>query len=124
MLTPAASLLAFIGTGLTAIAVFAPRRAPSATVSFAPALDPPAFDRCVPPAATSDAEPARSCAPGWPALVDPSTDGGDVAVRLALVGALSELATPWADAILRRALDEEADPQVRAAAGAAMRDAG
>jgi hypothetical protein len=43
-------------------------------------------------------------------------------VRLALVEALCDLATPWADAILQRARDEEPDPQVRAAAGAANRD--
>ncbi len=122
MLTPIPSLLAFIGTGLTALAVFAPGRPRAAKVSFAPPLEPAPFERWAPTPAPGDPEPPRRSAPCWPGLVDPSTDAGDVAVRLALIDALIELATPWADAVLRRAVDEEADPQVRAAVGAALRD--
>jgi hypothetical protein len=124
VLTPTPTLLAFIGTGLTAIAVFAPGRPRPATVSFAPPGEPPAFERWTPPPASDDPEPPRPSSPVWLALVDPSADGSDVTVRLALVEALAALATPWADAILRHVLDEEPEPQVRAAAAAAMREAG
>ena len=124
MLTPTPTLLAFIGTGLTAIAVFAPGRPRPATVSFAPPLAPPPFKRWTPPPASDDPEPPRPSSPVWLALVDPRADGSDVAVRLALVEALTALATPWADAILRDVLAEDPDSQVRAAASAAIREAG
>ncbi len=117
---PIPTMLAFIGTSLTAIAVFAPERPRAATVSFAPPIEPPPVERWLPPPAPGDDEAASPRTPGWPALVDPRADGSEVAVRLALVDALVALATPWADAILRRALDEESDPQVRAAAGASV----
>jgi hypothetical protein len=123
-LTPIPALLAFIGTGLTAIAVFAPGRPRAATVSFAPPLEPPPLERWAPQPAPSAPHTPQPSAPCWPELVDPRADGSDIAVRLALVDALAVLATPWADTILRRVLDEEPDPQVRAAAGAAMRDTG
>jgi hypothetical protein len=124
VLTPIPALLAFIGTGLTAIAVFAPGRPRAATVSFAPALEPLPLERWAAPPAPSEPQPPRPSAPRWPELVDPRADGSDVAVRLALVDALAALATPWADTILQGVLDEESDSHVRAAAGAAMRDAG
>jgi len=124
VLTPIPALLAFIGTGLTAIAVFAPGRPRAATVSFAPPLEPPPLERWAPQPAPTEPHPPQPSAPRWPELVDPRADGSDVAARLALVDALAVLATPWADTILRRVLDEEPDPQVRAAAGAAMRDTG
>ncbi len=133
MLTPIATLLAFAGTGLTAIAVFAPHRARDATVSFAPPLDvmspePLPVERWAPaPDAmqTETVEPSlASEPPRWPALVDARADGSEIAVRLALIEAFAALATPWADEMLERARDEEADPQVRAAATAARRDAG
>jgi hypothetical protein len=124
MLTPIPAALAFIGTGLTAIAVFAPSRTRAATVSFAPPLEPPPLERWAPEPRPANPEPPQPQAPGWPASVDSRADGSDVAVRLALIDALAALATPWADAILCRALNEEPDPQVRAAADAAMRGAG
>lgn len=133
MLTPVAALLAFAGTGLTAIAVFAPGRSREATVSFAPPIETAAsaalsVERWAPPPQTVQAEPHDANdmelrPPGWPALLDARADGSETAVRLALVEALCDLATPWADAILQRARDEEPDPQVRAAAGAPTRDA-
>jgi hypothetical protein len=124
VLTPTPALLAFIGTGLTAIAVFAPGRPRPATVSFAPPIEPPPIERWTPPPASDDPEPPRSSSPVWLALVDPRADGSDVGVRLALVEALTALATPWADAILRDVLAEDPDSQVRAAASAAIREAG
>lgn len=131
MLTPVAALLAFAGTGLTAIAVFAPGRSREATVSFAPPVETAAsealsVERWAPAPETVQAVPHDAndmeLRPGWPALLDARADGSETAVRLALVEALCDLATPWADAILQRARDEEPDPQVRAAAGAANRD--
>jgi hypothetical protein len=131
VLTPVAALLAFAGTGLTAIAVFAPGRSREATVSFAPPVETAAsaalsVERWAPVPETVQAVPHDAndteLRPGWPALLDARADGSETAVRLALVEALCDLATPWADAILQRARDEEPDPQVRAAAGAANRD--
>lgn len=119
MLTPIPAFLACVGTGLTALAVFAPGRPRAATISFAPPLAPPPLDRWTPAIGTAE-PPAPPPAPRWPALVDPRIDGSDVAVRLALVEALATLATPWAGGILHCALDEDGEQQVRAAAGAAI----
>lgn len=113
-------MLACLGTGLTALAVFAPGRQRAATVSFAPPLAPVPLDRWMLAAAGDAGPPAPPPADRWPALVDPRIDGSDVAVRFALVEALGALATPWAGGVLRSALDEDAEPQVRAAAGAAI----
>jgi hypothetical protein len=120
VLTPIPALLACVGTGLTALAVFAPGRPRAATVSFAPPLAPPPLDRWNAGPSGEVEPPAPPPAARWPALVDPRADGSDVAVRLALVEALAALATPWAGGILRCALDEDGEPQVRAAAGAAI----
>ncbi|HEX3465906.1 MAG TPA: hypothetical protein VHS78_17800 [Candidatus Elarobacter sp.] len=51
----------------------------------------------------------------WPVLVDPSAFECDASTRLALVGALASVRAPWADEILRRALDDEHDAAVREA---------
>lgn len=109
-MTAAALVLAFAGTGLTAFAVFAPARRIEPVVSFAPPADPVAFE---PSPVERWTAPA---APDWPALVDPSAGGSTAPVRLALIEALATLATPWADALLERARDDESDPEVRAAA--------
>ncbi|HEX3467743.1 MAG TPA: hypothetical protein VHT05_06680 [Candidatus Elarobacter sp.] len=109
-MTATALALAFAGTGLTAFAVFAPGRRDSPAVSFAPPADPVTFE---PPPVERWTPPA---APDWPALVDPRAGGSAAPVRLALIEALTTLSTPWADALLERARDDESDPEVRAAA--------
>jgi hypothetical protein len=125
-------LLALLGTALMAVVIFAPSRAPApVTVSFAPPpIPPPPFEQCEPygsepwepPAIEPVAvpPPAAVASAAWPALVDPCASGCDAAVRLGLVEALGAVRTPWAEAILRRAMDDEPDPAVRGAAAAAL----
>jgi hypothetical protein len=117
--------LAVAGTILMAVVIFAPVPVPaSVTVSFAP----PAAPRDSPFTETwpgvTPFEPAGDARiaigddpPRWPALVDPSAADCDAATRLALVEALRSVRAPWADEILRRALDDERDETVREAIG-------
>ncbi|MEA2787177.1 MAG: hypothetical protein QOF71_3281 [Candidatus Eremiobacteraeota bacterium] len=98
-------LLALLGTALMAVVIFVPTRvATPATISFSP--------------------PASACAiartPAWPTLIDRRAAGCDAAARLGLVEALASLRTPWSEAVLRGALDDEPDPAVRAAVVAAL----
>ena len=116
-------LLALLATALMAVVIFAPVRVPAAvTTSFAPPSAPPAVERWdealayEPPAP----EPAVLTVPAWPALIDRRATGCDAAARLRLVDALASVQTPWSEAILFGALDDESDPSVRAAVVAAL----
>ncbi|HEV2642664.1 MAG TPA: HEAT repeat domain-containing protein [Candidatus Elarobacter sp.] len=125
-------LLALLGTALMAVVIFAPCRVPApVTTSFAPTASPPPFERWEPlpiahwePPAIDLCDPLGddpvAAGPAWVALVDPRASACDAAARLSLVEALASVRTPWADAILRRALDDEPDPGVRAAVVAAL----
>ena len=125
-------LLALLGTALMAVVIFAPCRVPApVTTSFAPPASPPPFERWEPlpiaqwePPALERCEPLgdepAAAGPAWAVLVDPRAAACDAAARLGLVEALASVRTPWADAILRRALDDEPDPGVRAAVVAAL----
>jgi hypothetical protein len=114
------TLLALLGTVLMAVVIFAPAPAPAvAPRAVASELySPLPFEAFAAAAVAPLAEPPPSV-PAWPALVDPSAALCDAGVRLALVEALAAVRTPWADTILRRALDEEPDACVRAAIEAA-----
>ena len=125
-------LLALLGTALMAVVIFAPCRVPSpVTTSFAPPASPPPFEQWEPlPIAQWEPPALERCDPpgdepvaavaAWAALVDPRAAACDAAARLGLVEALASIGTPWAEAILRRALDDEPDPGVRAAVVAAL----
>lgn len=125
------ALLALLGTALLTIAIFAPKRLPA----MAPAAAPPPFathvERFAPAALPSahddpfardgafisvaDASLDESVAersPSWPARVDPRATDCSADARIDLAAALAELRTPWADAILRHALDDESDARV------------
>jgi hypothetical protein len=128
-------LLALLGTALMAVVIFAPSRAPApVTVSFAPPpKPPPPFEQWDPYGSEPWEPPAREepgvvpppaavASEAWPALVDPRASGCDAAVRSGLVEALGAVRTPWAEAILRRAMDDERDPAVRDAVAAALGD--
>jgi hypothetical protein len=56
----------------------------------------------------------------WTTLVEPSAVACDVSARIDLVEGLGALQSPWADTILRQALETEADPTVRTAIAAAL----
>ncbi|HWT06646.1 MAG TPA: HEAT repeat domain-containing protein [Xanthomonadales bacterium] len=133
-------LLALLATALMAVVIFAPSRAPAAVAtSFAPPAAPPAIERCEAIAAREpwessatiercepiSPEPPSANAPAWPALIDRRASGCDAAARLGLVEALASVRTAWSQEVLRRALDDENDPTVRAAVvmalGAAVR---
>jgi len=110
-------LLALLGTALMAIVIFAPAPvAATVTASFAQPPAPPPVEFWSP--LPADPFPplvasAQTRTPTWPALVDSRATSCDVAARLALVDALATVRTPWADAILHRALDDEPDDGVR-----------
>ena len=98
-------LLALLGTALMAVVIFVPSRVPAAaTVSFSPPASPSATART----------------PAWPTLIDRRASGCDAVARLDLVEALASLRTPWSEAVLHGALDDEPDPAVRAAVAAAL----
>ena len=125
-------LLALLGTALMAVVIFAPSRGPApVAVSFAPPPAPPLSEQwepcCVepwePPAIDEAVEVSPSAVTAtaaWPELVDPRASGCDAAARLGLVEALGAVRTPWAEAILRRALEHESDPAVRGAVVTAL----
>ncbi len=124
-------LLAFLGTALMAVVIFAPSRVPARSglagpvaISFAPPPEPPVVERWDPPSdpmvSTADAWAATAAVATWPTLVDRSAAGCDARARCALVDALATIGTPWAETILRQALDDEPDPPVRAAIAAVL----
>jgi hypothetical protein len=128
MLTDVPLLLALAGTGLMAVVIFAPA-VPSpaaAPVSFAPPAAPPPVERWEPPApdpaeaAFSEPWARAEREPAWPELIDPRAVACDAAARLALADGLGAVRAPWAEAILRRALDDEPEAFVRAAIAAAL----
>jgi hypothetical protein len=115
------ALLALIGTGLLAIAIFAPP-APARPVAAAfplrvavapVAVTPPANERAV----------ERRAEPAWPLAIDARAAGCDATARLALAEALARVRAPWAEAILTGALEDEHDDAVRAVIGDALRHA-
>ena len=110
-------LLALLGTALMAVVIFAPSRVPApATISFSPPPASSAIKRWE----TFQLEPAIACVPSWPALIDRRASGCDATARLGLIEALASLRTPWSEAILFGALDDEPDPSVRAAVVSAL----
>ena len=120
------TLLAVLGTVLMAIVIFAPAPVrPTVTASCAPPLDPlpqqfrswEPVDFAVP---MHEPDPPRGL-PSWPALFDARASGCDVDARRALAAALGAVRTPWAAAILQRALDDEVDETVRGTIVAALR---
>ncbi|HEY0382811.1 MAG TPA: hypothetical protein VGC72_11465 [Candidatus Elarobacter sp.] len=128
-------LLALLGTALMAVVIFAPSRIPAqATTAFPPGpaqptverwepletdgWEPPRTDAWEPPLPES---PATARTPVWPASIDARAAACDASARLELVQALATLRSPWADAVLRRALDDEPDPSVHAAVVEALR---
>jgi hypothetical protein len=125
-------LLALLGTALMAVVIFAPSRVPAPpTTSFAPPFAPPRAEHWgAPPAFDAWDSPAAvdlpwtsiedSATPAWPMLIDRRAEKCDAAARLGLVEALAAVRTPWSEAILRRALDEESDPAVRIAVAEAL----
>ena len=125
-------LLALLGTALMAVVIFAPVQvAAPVMTSFAPPPAPPAvecwepapaIDSWEPPSAIDSWEPLANepAAPTWPTLIDHRAGNCDAAARLGLVEALAAVRTPWSDAILRRAFDNEPDRAVRAAVAAAL----
>jgi hypothetical protein len=112
-------LLALLATALMAVVIFAPSRVPAVvTVSCAPPPAPRAMERWEPAPdidlwALPNPAPDVPRAPAWPTSIDPRAAGCDAAARLGLVEALATIRTPWSETILRRALDEEPDPDVR-----------
>lgn len=105
------ALLALVGTGLLAIAIFAPPAAPRpVAMSFAP----PVTERAA----------ERRTEPAWPRAIDARVAVCDAIARLAIVDALATVRAPWAEAILTSALDDEHDAAVRAAIEDALRHGG
>ena len=116
-------LLALLATALMAVVIFAPSRVPAVvTTSFAPPPAPPATECWERPPATDAWDPPATepSAPLWPTLIDRRAVDCGVAARVGLVEALAAVRTPWSEAILRRALDDETDPAVHAAVNAAL----
>ena len=120
-------LLALLATALMAVVIFAPSRVPRrVTASCAPPHAPPAIERWAPPPdidlwAPLDPD-ARDDArrPPGPLRSIRARPRCDAAARLGLVEALAAVRTPWSDAILRSALDDEPDAAVRDAVAAAL----
>jgi hypothetical protein len=119
--------LALLGTALMAVVIFAPVPVPATlTMSFAPPIAPPyepreyepsryeplAFDAALREEASAASAGAQA---RWPVLVDPAAFACDAATRVELVRALASVRGPWADAILRQALEDERDAAVREA---------
>jgi hypothetical protein len=96
------TVLAVAGTALMAVAIFGP------------------FHRMV----KDDADaitPAQSNGTAvWTTLVEPSATACSAAARIDLAEGLGALQSPWADAILRQALETESDPGVRSAIATAL----
>ena len=123
-------LFAVGGVALIALAAFGPRKSGlEPVISFAP---PPAPDRArwarprgwyppYPAAARPTPAAAVPPQPNWTAGIDPLAGPCDAATRLRLIDALAALRTPWAEALLHRALSEETDVAVRTAALRALR---
>jgi hypothetical protein len=125
------TLLALLGTALVAVVIFAPKApAVPVTASCAPPSAPPALERWTAPAHIAAllevglTAPERGldspAPPQWPALVESGAGACDRAVRLALLDALDALRTPWAEAILERALRDDPDDAVQRRAAAAL----
>jgi hypothetical protein len=112
------TLLALLGTLLMAVVIFAPSPPITSRPVASAGYSPLPFEAFAPAGVMLLPEPP-ACAPAWPALVDRSAAACDADARIALADALAAVRAPWADAILRRALDDEPDARVRAAIAAA-----
>jgi hypothetical protein len=93
--------LALAGTALMAMAIFGPFRKPVMESDDVPAVE-------------------SLVATQWPALVEATAIACDARARIDLADALGALQSPWAEAILRQALESEADPDVRSAIATAL----
>jgi len=127
------TLLALLGTALMALAIFAPHKTAVRTPAALPRvgqtvistwqsepLDSPAqyMQMADMPAYSPLADvgmPDGSAAPAWPVLIDPLATHCDADARRRIALALGALKEPWCEEILRRALDEEIDADVRLA---------
>lgn len=110
------TLVAFLGTALMAVAIFAPRRSvamlgPALPVAAAPV---PRFTT----AATEEPLPEQPLR--WLQHLEFEDTELDAGARADIVRALAALAEPWAEAILQQARLEESDPIVVAALSAAL----
>jgi hypothetical protein len=119
-------LFALVGVGLIALAAFGARKVElDPPVSFAPPVVPRPLARWArprgwypPSAAPARPTPSASAPPQptWPARIAPQAERCDAATRMAIVDALAQLETPWAEANLRGVLTEETDPAIRESA--------
>jgi hypothetical protein len=114
------TLLAFLGTALTAVAILAPRKMPAplpdSLAVAAPVLAPrDAWRPVYAPSAEPSLPPVTPPTPNWPELVDPRAAGVDPTTRRALIDALGSVRAEWARALLQRALDDESEPVLREA---------
>jgi hypothetical protein len=96
------TVLAVAGTALMALAIFGP------------------FHRAATEDAREGAPVQNGASPQWTALVEPTAVACDVPARIDLAEALGTLQSPWADAILRQALETESDTTVRSAIATAL----
>jgi hypothetical protein len=96
------TILAVAGTALMALAIFGP------------------FHRTARDDADEAAPAKNGASSQWTALVEPSAVACDVPARIDLAEALGTLQSPWADAILRQALETESDTAVRSAIATAL----
>jgi hypothetical protein len=98
------TVLAVAGTALMAVAIFGP------------------FHRVAHDDAeeTAPVSATRNATAQWPALLEPSAAACDVPARIDLAEALGTLQSPWAQAILRQALETERDSAVRSAIATAL----
>ena len=94
--------LAVAGTALMAVAIFGP------------------FHRSAKDDADEPTPATNGRASQWTTLVEPTAVACDVAARIDLVEALGTLQSPWAETILRQALETEPDPTVRSAIATAL----
>ncbi len=126
--------LVIAATLLMAVVIFAPVRAAereTVTVSYAPPLPAPEpWEMPAPPFASAFEPPALE-APmpetppraAWTTRVDLAAAACDESERCALIGALSDVASPWAVTILEAAADGDPSALVRDAAASALRRA-
>jgi hypothetical protein len=96
------TVLAVAGTALMAVAIFGP------------------FHRAARDDETAPASGTHNATAQWPALLEPSAAACDVPARIDLAEALGALQSPWAQAILRQALETERDSAVRSAIATAL----
>lgn len=97
----APTLFALTGSALMAVVAFAPHRLP-------------------PPSATLSALVLPPPQPAWPTKLEFEAAYCDASVRLDIIDALRALDSAWACSVLRHALDDEFDDDVRTAIQSAL----